>query len=71
MLDKRATDVMGSQMNCPNFAQCPFCYGCRNYEESNPVCELCGSSYKKNVCNTQKHNGEVIAKMIQRNKINL
>lgn len=71
MLDKRPTDVLGSLMNCPNFLQCPFCYGCRNYEVGSPTCESCASNYKKNICNTEKHQAKIIAKMVKRTVIKL
>ena len=72
MKQKTPQEVLGYQMRCPNFAQCPLCYGCRNYDEKYIKCVMhCGKDTKKNVCNTTKHQEHLLAKMIVRDKIKI
>ena len=67
---KVKSDVWGYANACPNFIQCSFCYGCRNFDVSNEECVThCGDDRKKNVCNKQKHRADVIAKFVHREPI--
>jgi hypothetical protein len=69
---KQPRDVLGSKNGCINFSMCPLCYGCRNYRYEDESCEEClQDGKKKNICNTEKHQSELIAKFITRNKIEL
>ena len=63
---KKPSDVLGYQMDCPDFDQCPFCYGCRAYDEKYIKCRRCAQNKKKNTCNTQRHRPDAIAKMLTR-----
>ena len=68
--DKTPNDVRGVQISCTNYIKCPFCYGCRNYCSYDPQCQICKSTNEKyNLCNTEKHQSEVISKMIIKDKI--
>lgn len=70
MKAKVPSDVKGYDTQCPNFMQCPMCYGCRNYDPNIIKCvERCGGNMKQNVCNTQRHKEELIAKFITKEKI--
>ena len=72
MAQKTKDDVAGYAYKCPDYEQCPLCYGCRNYNEKYLLCvELCGEDMKKNVCNTQRHKDNLIAKMITRETIEI
>ena len=69
---KRPQDVFGYKRQCPDFDQCPFCYGCRAYDPKYLKCQHCyEDDKKKNICNTKKHRPEAIAKMLTRQKIDL
>ena len=69
---KSPQDVYGWQTQCPNFEQCPLCYGCRNYDKNVIKCEVhCGANTKTNVCNTAKHKEKLIAKFITKEVIKL
>lgn len=71
MKQKQPTDVEGVKNNCPNFSQCPLCYGCRSYDSSRIECSLCISNKKMNICNRQLHKTPVLEKMITKNKFDL
>lgn len=72
MKQKSPHDVYGWQHDCPNFQQCPVCYGCRNYDSSVVKCyERCGGNMKKNVCNTQRHKDNLIAKLLTKETIHI
>lgn len=72
MKAKSPQDVYGYQSQCPNFQQCPLCFGCRNYDISVVKCvENCGTDKKKNVCNTEKHKAELVAKFITKEAIKI
>ncbi len=67
---KSPQDVYGWQSQCPNFQQCPLCFGCRNYDRSVIKCvEHCGKDKKTNVCNTERHKAELVAKFITKEAI--
>ena len=55
MKQKIPQDVLGYQIRCPNYIKCP----------------LCNQNRKKNICDTNKHKENLIAKMITRETINL
>lgn len=68
--NKTPHDVWGWQNNCPNYMQCPLCYGCRNYDERILECvEHCGQDAKKNVCNIKRHKEELLAKLLTKETI--
>lgn len=71
MKQKIPQDVLGYQIRCPNYIKCPLCYGCRNYNPSYLKCAKCNQNRKKNICDTNKHKENLIAKMITRETINL
>ena len=65
-MNKSKSDVQGVKMKCPNFVQCPLCYGCRAYNSADLVCRICAKNKKKNICNKSIHKDDLIAKFIQR-----
>ena len=71
MKSKQPADVLGNQIKCPNFNQCPLCYGCRNFSTSDLNCLQCLKNKKKNICDTKKHNNNLISNFITKNKINI
>lgn len=67
---KTPADVMGVQINCPNYEMCPLCYGCRAYNPSYVKClNRCGQNEKFHTCDTKKHRADLLARMITREKI--
>lgn len=68
---KQPNHVLGKKTNCPNFVQCPICYGCRSYSTSIIECERCTVNIKKNICNVQLHKADLIEKLITKDKIKL
>lgn len=70
MRQKIPQDVLGYQINCPDFCQCPICYGCRSYDPKYIKCLKCGRK-RKNICDTSKHREDLLAKMITRTTINI
>ena len=64
-------DVWGFEHNCPNYQECPVCYGCRNYDSSFMKCRHCAEAMKKNVCNRKLHRPDLIARLITREVIDL
>lgn len=51
----------GAAFNCPEYAKCPVCFGCRNYNPSYVSCrEMCGQ--KKDICDTSKHKPDLLGK---------
>ncbi len=67
---KTRQDVKGWQMDCINYEACPLCYGCRAYNPSHMKCvSKCGENHKMNVCNTQRHRADLVAKMITKERI--
>jgi hypothetical protein len=71
MKQKSPGDVRGKRIKCVNFIQCPMCYGCRNSKDDDPECIKCNINKKLNVCNTQLHKTDLIAKMIKRDTIKI
>ena len=72
MRDKTLNDARGARINCINFQQCPFCYGCRNYTSYDLECQICLQENKKiNICKTDVHKADLISKMVQRNTVKL
>ena len=71
MRDKTKNDPLGSQLNCQNFDQCPFCYGCRNYNTRDIECEECAKNPKVNLCKTELHKPDLIGKMVTRTRITI
>ena len=69
MNNKTPSHVTGVKVQCVNYIKCPLCYGCRNYREIDPDCLRCTTNRKRDICNTNKHKTELIAKMILRPKI--
>lgn len=68
--DKSPHDVRGWQISCPNYQQCPLCYGCRAFDPSVVKCLRCEEDgAKKNICDTSKHLAVLLAMMIQRERI--
>lgn len=70
-MGKTKNDVLGVKINCPNYIECPLCYGCRNYNSAIIECEQCAKNKKFNICNTNKHQNELIAKFITKTKIKI
>ena len=67
---KTPKDTSGYRENCLQYNPCPLCYGCRNYGCYPFTCDdLCGRNKKINICKTQLHTPQNIAKMVRRNKI--
>ena len=64
--NKKPIDVWGARNECPNFEQCPLCYGCRNYDSSVEKCyrNCYRNNAKINICNTEKHKSKLIAKFV-------
>jgi hypothetical protein len=64
---KDPNDVRGVKINCPMFEKCPLCYGCRAFNPAYEECRTCEvDNKKKNVCNTDKHRSDLLARMITR-----
>lgn len=74
---KQPSMVRGNQISCPNYKQCPMCYGCRNYDERDPECIECfkegvdGTSRNFNVCDTDKHEAWKINVMVTKPRVEL
>lgn len=68
---KTRYDVWGVQHNCPNYQECPICYGCRNYDSSFYKCHNCAENTKQNVCNRKLHRADLLARMVTREVIDL
>ncbi len=74
---KQPNMVRGNQISCPNYKQCPMCYGCRNYDERDPECIECfkegvdGTSRNFNVCDTDKHEAWKLNVMVTKPKVEL
>lgn len=66
---KQPNHVLGKKMNCPNFNQCPICYGCRSYTTTFVECEKCIANKKRDVCNTELHKSDLIEKLIRKDEI--
>lgn len=71
MRDKTKNDPLGAQIVCANFDQCPFCYGCRNYNTRDLECEECAKNKKINLCKVELHKPELISKMVTRTRIKI
>ncbi len=70
--NKRPEDVRGVRIKCPNFEQCPLCYGCRNFNSKYVKCVTCKfEGQKKNICDTKKHTAPLLSKMILKEKIEI
>ena len=70
IMNKNKNDVIGYKIQCPEFNQCPICYGCRAYDPSNERCvKLCNSS--KHRCNTARHKADLLSKMLSKNTVNI
>ena len=67
---KKPEDVRGYG-HCPNFEQCPICYGCRAADLSYVKCIHCAEDPKTNICNRYKHRPELLSKMITRQKVEI
>ncbi|MDY6152205.1 MAG: hypothetical protein SPI06_02230 [Terrisporobacter sp.] len=69
---KQPNKVYGKNHNCPNFIQCPICYGCRAYSSSNLMCKECEKDMKLNICsNKELHRTDLMSKLITKNKLNI
>lgn len=66
---KQPNHVLGNKISCPNFTQCPICYGCRSYSSSMIECEKCLENKKRDVCNTALHRSDLIEKLVSKNNI--
>ena len=67
---KTRHDVKGWQIDCVNYEMCPLCYGCRAYNPSHVKCvNKCGDDQRANICNTQRHRADLVAKMITKESI--
>lgn len=70
MKSKNPHDVRGRKIDCARFEACPLCYGCRAYNSRFIKCHKCRTENKKlNICNTQLHRADLIAKMITKEVI--
>ena len=69
MQAKQPNQVRGNRIHCPNYVQCPLCYGCRNYDSRITECRQCfeegnnGQKRNFNVCNKDLHTEEALNKM--------
>ena len=61
---KSIDEVLGFQINCPDYEPCPLCYGCRSYNPEYYKCLECSKNKKKNLCDTSKHRDGALAKML-------
>lgn len=68
---KNQNSSCGRKYNCINFQMCPLCYGCRRYNSTDPICQICIGDKKTNICNKELHRDEVTASMITKNNIKL
>lgn len=66
---KTPNDVRGRKINCINYAMCPICYGCRNYNSLDEECSNCKKNSKMNLCNTTLHKPELVARFITKSEI--
>ena len=78
MAAKQPNQVKGNQIRWPNFVQCPWCYGCRNYDSRIPECRQCGEEGIRpgqkrhfNLCNKDLHTEDACNKMKHTHKIEL
>jgi len=70
MLNKKQWSAKGARDNCPRFALCPMCYGCRNFDSSLEDCRACQEdNAKDNICATERHTPDRLAMMIRRETI--
>lgn len=64
---KTTHDVRGDKVGCANFQKCPLCYGCRRFSDTDPECLICMNENRKmNICNTELHKEDVVARFITR-----
>lgn len=75
-IPKQPNQVRGNTMACINYAMCPLCYGCRNFDPRDPDCIECyDAGVQKNrnfnVCNKKLHNDVALNMMTTRNRINI
>lgn len=66
---KKPSHVLGNQIKCLKFSQCPLCYGCRSYSSSDLDCIKCTEDSKKNICNTTLHKSDLINNFITKTNI--
>lgn len=67
---KQPNHVLGKKTNCPNFVQCPICYGCRAYSTADLNCGKCTINKKRDICNVELHKADLINKLISKTQIN-
>lgn len=68
MIKSSIKNVAGEKFYCPEYIQCPICYGCRNYNPSLRMCrELCKE--KKDVCDMDKHQAELLGKFYAKKNV--
>ena len=68
---KQPADVLGNLERCPKFIQCPLCYGCRSYDSSDLDCIKCTTNKKFNVCNTELHKNDIVARFITKTQYSI
>lgn len=66
---KKPSHVLGNQIKCLNFSQCPLCYGCRSYSSSDLNCIKCTKNKKRDICNVNLHKPDLINKFITKTNI--
>lgn len=67
---KKPWSAKGARDNCPRFALCPLCYGCRNFDKSVQECLDCEKdNAKQNICKTDRHTSENLSRMIRKETI--
>lgn len=67
---KTVHDVLGHKIKCPSFDQCPLCFGCRAFDPKYEDCKACEKhNKKKNICVTQRHKPDLVARMIRKEVI--
>ena len=78
MAAKQPNQVRGNIIHCPNFVQCPLCYGCRNYDSRLNECRQCyeeghrpGQNRNFNVCNKNLHTEDALNRMKHTYRIEL
>ena len=68
---KKPSDVLGFVSHCPNFVQCPVCYGCRAYDSSSLECQKCLNNKKQNICNKKLHRADLVSKLITKTVVRI
>ena len=68
---KKPSHVLGNILKCPKYIQCPLCYGCRAYKESDLDCLKCTKNKKRDICNVSLHTDTIINSFITKTNIEI